>query len=88
MPEKRRRFAYAYDNLTAVRVEVSEGVGESRDEVTVIDDVILDNLQRCTTSPSQRCIEGWFCSVTRIRVTSQGIRGWRSGASSSPTSSP
>ncbi|HNH45664.1 MAG TPA: Hsp70 family protein [Myxococcota bacterium] len=42
--EKRRRFAYAYDNLTAVRVEVTEGVGENRDEVTVIGEVILDNL--------------------------------------------
>lgn len=42
--EKRRRFAYAYDGLTAVRVEVTEGVGETRDEVTVIGEVILDNL--------------------------------------------
>jgi molecular chaperone DnaK (HSP70) len=30
--------------MTAVRVEVTEGVGESRDEVTVIGEVILDNL--------------------------------------------
>ncbi len=42
--EKRGRFAYAYDDMTAVRVEVTEGVGASRDEVTVIGEVILDNL--------------------------------------------
>lgn len=42
--EKRGRFAYAYDDMTAVRVEVTEGVGSSRDEVTVIGEVILDNL--------------------------------------------
>ncbi len=42
--EKRGRFAYAYDGMTAVRVEVTEGVGESRDEVTVIGEVILDDL--------------------------------------------
>jgi molecular chaperone DnaK len=42
--EKRGRFAYAYDGMTAVRVEVTEGVGEVRDEVTVIGEVILDHL--------------------------------------------
>ncbi len=42
--EKRGRFAYAYDDMTAVRVEVTEGVGSSRDEVTVIGEVILDSL--------------------------------------------
>lgn len=42
--EKRGRFAYAYDNMTAVRVEVTEGQGESRDEVVVIGEVVLDNL--------------------------------------------
>lgn len=42
--EKRGRFAYAYDNMTAVRVEVTEGVGTARDEVTVIGEVVLENL--------------------------------------------
>ncbi len=42
--DKRGRFAYAYDNMTAVRVEVTEGHGDNRDEVTVIGDVILDQL--------------------------------------------
>ena len=42
--EKRGRFAYAYDHMTAVRVEVTEGHGEARDEVTVIGEVVLDNL--------------------------------------------
>ncbi|TNE89160.1 MAG: hypothetical protein EP330_12025 [Deltaproteobacteria bacterium] len=38
------RFAYAYENMTAVRVEVTEGVGERRDEVTVIGKVELTGL--------------------------------------------
>ena len=42
--EKRGRFAYAYDNMTAVRVEVTEGHGDNRHEVTVIGQVILDKL--------------------------------------------
>ncbi|MSQ00686.1 MAG: Hsp70 family protein [Myxococcales bacterium] len=42
--DKRGRFAYAYDNMTAVRVEVTEGHGDNRDEVTVIGEVILDQL--------------------------------------------
>ncbi|GDX81227.1 hypothetical protein LBMAG42_30380 [Deltaproteobacteria bacterium] len=42
--DKRGRFAYAYDNMTAVRVEVTEGHGENRDEVTVIGEVVLDQL--------------------------------------------
>lgn len=42
--ERQGRFAYAYDNMTAVRVEVTEGAGTSRDEVQVIGEVVLDNL--------------------------------------------
>jgi len=42
--EKRGRFAYAYDNMTAVRVEVTEGVGTTRDEVKIVGEVILDDL--------------------------------------------
>jgi molecular chaperone DnaK len=42
--EKRGRFAYAYDNMTAVRVQITEGHGTTRDEVMVIGDVILDRL--------------------------------------------
>ncbi len=42
--EKKGRFAYAYDNMTAVRVQITEGHGASRDEVMVIGDVILDRL--------------------------------------------
>jgi molecular chaperone DnaK len=38
------RFAYAYENMTAVRVEVTEGVGTRRDEVTVIGKVELTGL--------------------------------------------
>ena len=42
--EKKGRFAYAYDNMTAVRVEVTEGAGSTRDEVKVIAEVILEDL--------------------------------------------
>lgn len=38
------RFAYAYENMTAVRVEVTEGTGSRRDEVTVIGKVELTGL--------------------------------------------
>ncbi|MBN2799624.1 MAG: Hsp70 family protein [Deltaproteobacteria bacterium] len=38
------RFAYAYQNMTAVRVEVTEGSGAYRDEVTVIGKVELNGL--------------------------------------------
>ena len=41
---KERHFAYAYENMTAVRVEVTEGVGKVRDEVNVIGEVRLEDL--------------------------------------------
>ena len=42
--EKRVRFAYAWDGMTSVTVEVTEGAGETRHEVTVIGTVVLDDL--------------------------------------------
>jgi molecular chaperone DnaK len=42
--EYRGRFAYAYENMTAVRVEVTEGVGSTRDQVSVIGKVELTGL--------------------------------------------
>jgi len=42
--EKSGRFAYAYDNMTAIRVEVTEGVGTTRDAVKVIGEVVLEDL--------------------------------------------
>jgi molecular chaperone DnaK len=42
--EKKGRFAYAYDNMTAVRVEVTEGVGSRREDVKVIGEVVLEDL--------------------------------------------
>lgn len=42
--EVRGRFAYAYENMTAVRVEVTEGTGLTRDEVAVIGKVELTDL--------------------------------------------
>jgi len=42
--EKSGRFAYAFDNMTAIRVEVTEGVGTTRDAVKVIGEVVLEDL--------------------------------------------
>ena len=42
--EKGGRFAYAYDDMTAVRVEVTEGHGKNREEVEVMGEVVLENL--------------------------------------------
>jgi len=42
--EKKSRFAYAYDNMTAVRVEVTEGIGSRREDVKVIGEVVLEDL--------------------------------------------
>ena len=42
--EKSGRFAYAYDNMTAIRVEVTEGAGTTRDAVKVIGEVVLEDL--------------------------------------------
>ena len=42
--EFRGRFAYAYENMTAVRVEVTEGTGHHRDEVTVLGKMELTGL--------------------------------------------
>ncbi|MEQ1564422.1 MAG: Hsp70 family protein [Myxococcota bacterium] len=42
--EFRGRFAYAYENMTAVRVEVTEGIGVLRDQVTVLGMVELTGL--------------------------------------------
>jgi molecular chaperone DnaK len=38
------RFAYAYDGMTAVQVEVTEGQGSNRDEVFVVGQIILEDL--------------------------------------------
>ena len=42
--EKRTRFGYAYDNMTGVRLQVTEGEGKRIDEVKIIGEVILDKL--------------------------------------------
>ncbi len=42
--EFRGRFAYAYENMTAVRVEVTEGTGTHREEVAVIGKVEITGL--------------------------------------------
>jgi molecular chaperone DnaK (HSP70) len=38
------RFHYAYDNMTSVKVEITEGVGAERNAVRVIGDVTLERL--------------------------------------------
>ena len=42
--ERQGRFAYAYDGMTAVQVEVTEGAGSQRDEVFVVGQIVLDDL--------------------------------------------
>ncbi len=42
--EMKGRFAYAYEDMTAVRVEVTEGMGSTRDDVKVIGEVVLEDL--------------------------------------------
>jgi len=42
--ESHGRFAYAYDGMTAVQVEVTEGSGANRDEVFVVGQIVLEDL--------------------------------------------
>jgi molecular chaperone DnaK len=42
--ERKGRFAYAYDGMTAVQVEVTEGAGNNRDEVFVVGQIVLEDL--------------------------------------------
>ncbi|MEN0062450.1 MAG: Hsp70 family protein [Myxococcota bacterium] len=42
--EQKKRFKYAFEGMTAVRVEVTEGQGQTREEVTVIGKVELTGL--------------------------------------------
>jgi len=42
--EMKKKFKYAFEGMTAVRVEVTEGTGQTRDEVTVIGKVELTGL--------------------------------------------
>ena len=42
--ECKGRFAYAYDDMTAVQVEVTEGNGTNRDEVFVVGQIVLEDL--------------------------------------------
>ena len=76
--EKRGRFAYAYDNMTAVRVEVTEGHGASRAEVTVIGEVVLDNLPpRVRGTPIEvvyRYTENQILEVDVIDVETRAVR--------------
>ena len=76
--EKRGRFAYAYDNMTAVRVEVTEGDGQSRHEVTVIGEVVLENLPpRVRGTPIDvvyRYTENQILEVHVIDVETRALR--------------
>ncbi|MAY82116.1 MAG: hypothetical protein CL930_15220, partial [Deltaproteobacteria bacterium] len=42
--ERKGRFAYAYDGMTAVQVEVTEGTGRNREEVFVVGQIVLEDL--------------------------------------------
>ncbi|HJN73226.1 MAG TPA: Hsp70 family protein [Myxococcota bacterium] len=76
--EKRGRFAYAYDNMTAVRVEVTEGTGVARGEVTVIGEVILEKLPpRVRGTPIDviyRYTENQILEVHVIDVETRALR--------------
>ena len=76
--EKRGRFAYAYDNMTAVRVEVTEGEGTNRQEVTVIGEVVLDKLPpRVRGTPIDviyRYTENQILEVDVIDVETRAVR--------------
>ena len=73
--EKRGRFAYAYDNMTAVRVEVTEGEGTNRQEVT---EVVLDKLPpRVRGTPIDviyRYTENQILEVDVIDVETRAVR--------------
>ncbi len=76
--EKRGRFAYAYDNMTAVRVEVTEGTGNSRPDVAVIGEVVLENLPpRVRGTPIDvvyRYTENQILEVHVIDVETRALR--------------
>ena len=38
------RFSYPYDHMKALRLEVTEGPGDRRDEVRVVAEVLIDDL--------------------------------------------
>ncbi|MFT4627279.1 MAG: molecular chaperone DnaK [Myxococcota bacterium] len=63
------RFAYAYENMTAVRVEVTEGTGSRRDEVTVIGRVELTGLPpRPRGTPIEVVYQYGVDQILQVRV--------------------
>ncbi len=67
--EYKGRFAYAYENMTAVRVEVTEGVGGFRDEVSVIGKVELTGLPpRPRGTPIEVIYEYGIEQILAVRV--------------------
>ncbi len=67
--EFRGRFAYAYDNMTAVRVEVTEGLGSCRDEVTVIGKVEVTGLPpRAKGTPIEVFYSYGVDQILQVRV--------------------
>jgi molecular chaperone DnaK len=74
----RGRFAYAYDNMTAVRVEVTEGRGKARDEVRVIGVVELTGLPpRPKGTPIEVVYVYGLDQIIEVRVTDVTSGKWK-----------
>ena len=77
--ERKGRFAYAYDGMTAVRVEVTEGTGAQRDEVEVIGEVVLENLPpRARGTPIEVVYRYTVNQILEVDVTDVETRAVRS----------
>ena len=76
--ERKGRFAYAYDGMTAVRVEVTEGAGAQRDEVEVIGEVVLENLPpRARGTPIEVVYRYTVNQILEVDVTDVETRAVR-----------
>jgi molecular chaperone DnaK len=74
----RGRFAYAYDNMTAVRVEVTEGRGRSRDDVRVIGVVELTGLPpRPKGTPIEVVYVYGLDQIIEVRITDVASGKWK-----------
>lgn len=73
----RGRFAYAYENMTAVRVEVTEGHGHHRDDVEVIGCVELEGLPpRPRGTPIEVIYAYDLNQILRVRVIDVETGKW------------
>ncbi|MEM6928899.1 MAG: Hsp70 family protein, partial [Myxococcota bacterium] len=67
--ETKKKFKYAFEGMTAVRVEVTEGTGQTRDEVTVIGKVELTGLPpRPVGTPIEVTLRYGVDQILRVQV--------------------